>query len=456
MKLSPFLAYPLLFLSAPWLVVDASVPLDKVSDYCHDTSLTNETPEDEPPSTTCTTTTISSNNVNDGDGRGGVPVIDLSRDDDNEELIQEIVKACQNPGFFQVINHGIPQSLLDSFRHQCRLYFALDHSTKQSWKRQAYNARGYFDDELTKQVRDWKECLDVGVPGSRDWNLEDDDTQNSCLDGFNRFPPAEILPDYRRVTIEYFESCVVLSKRLASLMARGLGISSNEPFLLDMAANHSSYLRTNYYPPYHEEESEHQQQLGSDRDNSGPSSLGISPHSDAGFLTVLLQDDDCHSLQVPTNGTHGEWIRVEPIPGALAINTGDMAQVWSNGKYQAPLHRVLTNTEKSRYSAPFFYNPPYHAVVEPIEVVDDDTTGSTTMERQKMYHPVLWAYFRALRFAGDLTDLGIEIQIEDFETNRAEPSLHLSRQRAFAQRGLAHQLFDVERYRELLEQDSCS
>ena len=360
---------------------------------------------------------------------GAVPVIDLGRDDNDDELVLEIARACESPGFFQVINHGIPQLLMDSFRDQCRLYFALDDETKQSWKRQADNARGFFDDELTKQVRDWKECLDMGVPGSRDWTLPDDDPRNACLDGFNRFPPVEILPDYRRVSVEYFQACEELSKRLAKLMTRGLGRSDSDPFLLDLAANHSSYLRTNYYPRYHVQRETH------------PPQLGISPHKDAGFLTVLLQDDDCHLLQVPSHGTHGPWNTVKPIPGALTINTGDMAQVWSNGRYRAPLHRVLTNSEKPRYSAPFFYNPPYHAKVEPVRQGND----------HNRYHPVLWAYFRALRFAGDLTDLGVEIQIEDFETGESKPSEHLRRQKVFLQRGLAYQPFDVERYREILQ-----
>ena len=46
-----------------------------------------------------------------------------------------------------------------------------------------------------------------------------------------------------------------------------------------------------------------------------------------------------------------------PVAGALTINVGDMLQVYSNDRYVAPLHRVLANREKHRYSAPFFFNP---------------------------------------------------------------------------------------------------
>ena len=53
----------------------------------------------------------------------------------------------------------------------------------------------------------------------------------------------------------------------------------------------------------------------------------------------------------------GQWVGVEPVAGAMTINIGDMLQVWTNGRYAAPEHRVRANPAKERFSAPFFYNP---------------------------------------------------------------------------------------------------
>jgi len=53
------------------------------------------------------------------------------------------------------------------------------------------------------------------------------------------------------------------------------------------------YLRMNYYPPCNEA-----------GPPGGPPPLGISPHTDAGFLTVLAQDELCHSLQVKRSTGH--------------------------------------------------------------------------------------------------------------------------------------------------------
>ena len=52
-------------------------------------------------------------------------------------------------------------------------------------------------------------------------------------------------------------------------------------------------------------------------------SLGISPHSDAGFLTLLAQGST-PGLEVWHDGA---WRLVEPISGAFTVNVGDMCQV---------------------------------------------------------------------------------------------------------------------------------
>jgi isopenicillin N synthase-like dioxygenase len=356
-------------------------------------------------------------------GELNVPVLDLATTSE-DELIYQIASACSEFGFFQVIGHGIPQELIDDFREQLRLYFALPEETKLSWKRGDSNSRGYFDDELTKQRRDWKQCLDFGVPGTRDWSTKDDDPANHCLDGWNQLPSEDLLPLFRTTVTKYFDACTQLSDRIAILMAKGLGQDENADLLKALREKHSSYLRSNYYPPCNE--------IGED----GVKPLGISPHQDAGFLTVLLQDDDCHSLQVLKDD---KWITVHPEPGAFTINTGDMAQVWSNGKYKAPLHRVLSDEGKERYSAPFFYNPPYETIVEPIDCG----------EGESQYHSVLWGYFRAVRFAGDLTDLGVEIQVDDFLRSKPN-SHHLRQQSAFAEQADFSAPFSVTQYRPLL------
>lgn len=257
---------------------------------------------------------------------GEVPVIDLApalHGEPPRQLVDDMARACQGWGFFQVVNHGLDDSLRSRFEVQMRDFFALPAPTKRLIKRDGGNARGWYDDEYTKQRRDWKQGLDVGVPASRSWAVADDDPSNANLDGCNRFPPAHLLPDFRCTTVAYFEAATRISEKLALVMALGLGLPPTY-FSDQLRDAHTSFLRMNYYPP-----------CADPGPPGGPPPLGISPHKDAGFLTVLAQDEECHSLQVRRR-TDDEWVTVRPIPGALTINTGDMAQIWSNDRCARP------------------------------------------------------------------------------------------------------------------------
>lgn len=51
--------------------------------------------------------------------------------------------------------------------------------------------------------------------------------------------------------------------------------------------------------------------------------LGMPPHSDYGFLTLLLQDE-VEGLQIQFQD---KWVTVEPIPGSFVVNIGDHLEV---------------------------------------------------------------------------------------------------------------------------------
>lgn len=88
--------------------------------------------------------------------------------------------------------------------------------------------------------------------------------------------------------------------------------------------------------------------------------------------------------------------------------------------YAAPEHRVRANMQQERYSAPFFYNPAYDATVAP-QVADHASESAK-------YQPINWGYFRGQRFAGDFSDVGKEIQIEDFLVGSEGAHYHRQRE----------------------------
>lgn len=53
--------------------------------------------------------------------------------------------------------------------------------------------------------------------------------------------------------------------------------------------------------------------------------LGMPPHSDYGFLTLLLQDE-VEGLQIMHRHN---WVALQPVPGSFVVNVGDHLEVIS-------------------------------------------------------------------------------------------------------------------------------
>lgn len=309
-----------------------------------------------------------------------IPVISIGHLHQPETL-QRLDLACRHWGFFQVVDHGIPAPVIRDLREQMHHLFALPRADKRSLSRTATNPWGFYDRELTKNTRDWKEIYDYGP-----------------ADGNQLIPQwPQALPGFRPAVTAYYSACEKLAFRLLSAIAVNLGMAAND--LDRFFQQHSSFLRLNYYPrcprPARPE--------GVAVPTSGH--LGINHHTDAGALTLLWQDRQ-PGLEV---FREDNWHLVAPHADALVVNIGDIVQVWSNDRYRAALHRVVANPARERYSAPFFFNPAYSANYQPLP----STTGAQNPAR---YRRINWGDFRARRAAGDYADHGEEVQIGHYRT----------------------------------------
>jgi isopenicillin N synthase-like dioxygenase len=191
-------------------------------------------------------------------------------------------------------------------------------------------------------------------------------------------------------------SCEGLAFRLLAAISTNLGMPA-EHLARGFRPTHTSFLRLNHYPVCPAPE----RPPGLRPPDAGH--LGVNHHTDAGAMTLLLQDDEA-GLEVFHDG---DWHLVEPLADALVINVGDIVQVWSNDRYPAALHRVRASTVRGRLSAPFFFNPAYETCYAPLPGVLED--GSPPR-----YRPIRWGEFRALRAAGDYRDCGEEVQIDHY------------------------------------------
>lgn len=83
-------------------------------------------------------------------------------------------------------------------------------------------------------------------------------------------------------------------------------------------------------------------------------------------------------------------------------------QVWSNEEYESVEHRVMVNSERERFSIPFFLNPAHYTWVEPLEEL-------VTEKNPAKYKAYNWGNFFTMRKDSNFKKHDVEnIQIYHF------------------------------------------
>lgn len=313
-----------------------------------------------------------------------VPLIDLSVE---SNLVAEIRDACKKWGFFQVVNHGVSLELRRSIESAAKEFFALSPEEKGKVNRDETNSLGYYDSEHTKNVRDWKEVIDIAVQSPITTPVSPDPDDQELKEMHNRWP--EYPPNFRKACQEYALEVENLAFKLLQLISKSLGLPENH--LNGFFKDHVSYIRINHYPPC----------------PNPDLALGVGPHKDSGAITILAQDD-VGGLEVKRKAD-GAWIRVEPAPDAYIVNLGDVIQAWTNEIYESVEHRARVNSERERFSVVFFVAPAHYVNVEPWKKLIDD-------QNPAKYRPYNWGKFTATRRRSNFKKLDVEnIQISHFK-----------------------------------------
>jgi isopenicillin N synthase-like dioxygenase len=83
--------------------------------------------------------------------------------------------------------------------------------------------------------------------------------------------------------------------------------------------------------------------------------IRAAAHEDINVITLLLGAEEA-GLEVKDHD--GRWIAINPPPGALVCNIGDMLQRLTNDRLPSTTHRVVNPAPErrgfARYSTPFF------------------------------------------------------------------------------------------------------
>ncbi|KAL1299809.1 hypothetical protein HN51_044352 [Arachis hypogaea] len=264
-----------------------------------------------------------------------IPVIDLqkllSTQDGNSEL-SKFHLACKDWGFFQLVNHGVSPSLIEKVKLETKDFFNLPMSEKKKfWQTSQY-------------VEGFGQAFVVSEDQKLDWA---DIYYMSTLPTHMRLPHLfPNLPLPFRETLELYSEEL---KNIGNIIVKQVGIALNmdekemrELFEVDGIQS----MRMNYYPPCPEPEKV----------------IGLTPHSDGGGLTILLQVSEVEGLQIKKDGI---WVPVTPLPNAFIINIGDALEIVTNGIYRSIEHRAVVNSEQERLSIATFYSPRYDTTLGP-------------------------------------------------------------------------------------------
>ncbi|KAM3244045.1 hypothetical protein ACQJBY_055760 [Aegilops geniculata] len=258
------------------------------------------------------------------------PVINMEKLETGERgAAMEVIRdACENWGFFELLNHGISHELLDEVERVSKAHYAA--SREEQFKE--FAAR----------------TLEAGEKGA---DVKDVDWESTF---FVRHLPASNLADlpdldrhYRQVMKEFASEIERLAEKVLDLLCENLGLEQGYLKRAFAGSKGPTFgTKVSSYPPC-----------------PRPDLVdGLRAHTDAGGVILLFQDDQVSGLQLLKDGA---WVDVPPMRHAIVVNIGDQLEVITNGRYKSVMHRVLTRPDGNRMSLASFYNPGADAVIFP-------------------------------------------------------------------------------------------
>ncbi|XP_026453317.1 1-aminocyclopropane-1-carboxylate oxidase homolog 1-like [Papaver somniferum] len=259
-----------------------------------------------------------------------IPTIDLGGEkkydgEHRKMIVEQIRDASEKWGFFQVVNHGFPQNVMDEMTEKFRLFNEQPTEVKAMYYGRYVSQKPvYFSnfDLFQAPAANWRDSFSCNMAPV--------------------LPNPEDFPDLlREIAIEYSKYATKLGSELLEFLSEGLGLEMDYlNKVMDCDKGH--VMVCHYYPGCP------QPKL----------TMGTTEHSDPTFITLLLRsgdnllDDSIGALQI---NYQNQWLALSPPPGSFIVNIGDMLQIVSNDRYKSVEHRVLANHDGPRVSVGSFF-----------------------------------------------------------------------------------------------------
>ncbi|CAD5317735.1 Oxoglutarate/iron-dependent dioxygenase [Arabidopsis suecica] len=290
-----------------------------------------------------------------------IPVIDLS----NPDVTTLIGDASKTWGAFQIANHGISQKLLDDIESLSKTLFDMPSERKLEAASSDKGVSGYGEPRISPffEKKMWSEGFTIA----------DDSYRNH----FNTLWPHDHTK-YCGIIQEYVDEMEKLASRLLYCILGSLGVTVEDIEWAHKLEKSGSKvgrgaIRLNHYPVCPEPER----------------AMGLAAHTDSTILTILHQSNT-GGLQVFRE--ESGWVTVEPAPGVLVVNMGDLFHILSNGKIPSVVHRAKVNHTRSRISIAYLWGGPAGDVqIAPISKLTGPAEPS-------LYRSITWKEYLQIKY----------------------------------------------------------
>lgn len=288
-----------------------------------------------------------------------IPAIDigpfLAGDPDGKRRVAaEVARACREIGFLVISGHGIAPETISTLVERGFAFFDLPTEVKARWhptgeaKQRGWHGmatRGLSATLGQNAPKDLRESLFLGP-------LDDHRAEYAHMPEAATAYAPNLIPDrpdgFARAVTAMYRAYERLAADLLRIFAVALDLP--EDHFAPLIDRHFSILSVHHYPALTEPPL--------------PGQLRTGEHTDYGALTILATTEATGGLEAER--ADGEWLPVQPGPGELVVNLGDMMQRWTNDRWRSTMHRVavpenLNDAMSRRMSIGYFMHPNYDA-----------------------------------------------------------------------------------------------
>tara|TARA_A100000164_G_scaffold189203_1_gene167912 strand:+ start:998 stop:1933 length:936 start_codon:yes stop_codon:yes gene_type:complete len=261
------------------------------------------------------------------------------------DTVGKVDRALTDCGFMASSDLGFSDDLIARVFQASATFFLSDAKNK---KRSAYlSAEENFGYQAFAS-----EHLDPASPPDLKETFTMRNILNSTIEE-HRWPSIE----FKELMQLFFAECLERAFLLQRVLAKALNLDEN--FFVKFHSGQNISLRLLHYP-------------ACSSDEVRDSQLGAGAHSDYGLTTFLFQDS-VGGLEICDQ--NGNWQDIEPDNSVVLINSGDLLERWTNGKYRSTLHRVKPMIRgRDRFSIAFFVDPDSDTEIKVLEnFIDADT-----------------------------------------------------------------------------------